>query len=117
MINLMEVGALQRNEPLVDRYRCQLMDAPLPPETRANYLYYSGFGYAAFGKAAAAEAALAQASELAEQHGINQLAFQIEGLLRSVRQGIAAEQRASRDVVGIRDIVEAVAEMRQHANV
>ena len=58
-----------------------------------------------------------QASEIAEQHGINQLAFQIEELLRSVRQGIAAELRANRDVASIRDIVEAVAEMREHANV
>jgi tetratricopeptide (TPR) repeat protein len=117
MINLMEVGALQLNEPLVERYRCQLLDAALPASLRAHYWYYSAFGYAAFGKFDAAESALPQAAALAEQHGINQLAFQIEELRASVRQGIAAERRATRDVPGIRDIVDAVAEMREHASV
>jgi tetratricopeptide (TPR) repeat protein len=117
MINLMEVGALQMNEPLVDRYRRELLDEVLPPYLRAQYHYHSAVGYGAFGKLTAAESALAQANDLAERHSLNQLLFQIDELRRAVAQGIAADRRAGRDLPTIRDIVDAVAEMRELAAV
>jgi len=112
MINLMEVGAMQTNEPLFERYRRELIDEALPPSLRAQYHYYSAVGNRAFGKLAAAESCLTQANELAEQHGLNQLLFEIDALRSKVRQGVAAERRAARDMPALRDITEAVSQMR-----
>jgi DNA mismatch repair ATPase MutS len=69
--------------------------------------------YCAFGKFAEAQSALTRAIELAEQHALNQLLFQTEDLRATVAQRLAAQRRAPRDVSAIRDIVDAVAAMRQ----
>jgi tetratricopeptide (TPR) repeat protein len=112
MVNLMEIGAMQTNEPLFERNRRELMDEALPPYLRAQYHYYSAVGHRAFGKLAAAESCLTQANELAEQHGLNQLVFEIEELRSKVRHGVAAERRTARDLPALRDITDAVSEMR-----
>jgi tetratricopeptide (TPR) repeat protein len=112
MINLMEVGAMQTNQPLFERYRRELTDEALPPYLRAQYHYYSAVGNRAFGKLAAAESCLTQANELAEQQGLNQLLFEIEELRSKVRQGIAAERCTARDLPALRDITDAVSQMR-----
>ena len=118
-VNLMEVGALQMNEPLVERYRRELANETLPPYLHSGYYFYSAVGYHAFGKFREAEQALARAGQLAEQHGLNQLLFQVEELRTKVRQGLAAERRAAarEEVYAVRDIAAAVAEMRQLAGV
>ncbi len=113
MINLMEVGALQMNEPLVDRYRFELLDEALPPYLRAQYHYHSAVAHCAFGKYADAESALTRAVEVAERHALNQLLFQTEDLKQTVAQRLAAQRRTPRDVPAIRDIVDAVAAMRE----
>jgi tetratricopeptide (TPR) repeat protein len=113
MINLMEVGALQMNEPLADRYRCELLDEKLPPYLRAEYHYYSAVAYCAFGKFAEAQSALTRAIELAERHALNQLLFQTEDLRATVVQRLATHRCAPRNVSAIRDIVDAVAAMRE----
>jgi len=113
MINLLEVAALQTNEPLFDRFRRELSDEALPAYLRAQYHYHSAMGHRAFGKLVAAESCLVQASELAEQNSFNQLLFEIEELRTKVRQGVAAQRRAAREVPALADITEAVAEMRE----
>jgi len=112
MVNLMEVGALQTNEPLFERYRRELAGESLPDSLRAQYYYYAAFGYHAFGKATAAEGSLADARAIAEHHAYNQLSFEIETLAGNVRHGIAAERRVSGNVERVRDIAAAVSEMR-----
>jgi tetratricopeptide (TPR) repeat protein len=118
MVNLIEIAALQPNQPLFDRYRRALSDEPLPPSLRVHYHLYSAMGHQVFGQLPAAEKNLSQARALAEEHGYNQLAFQIDSLATKVRQGIATERRAPRETeTTVRDIAIAVTEMRELAGV
>lgn len=117
-INLMQVGAQQMNEALVERYRREMLDEPLPPALRGQYHYSSALGYGAFGRLEPAERALAQAERVAEEHQLNQLLFQVETMRKSIQQGIRAQRRAeSRATPAIQDIADAVAEMREMAGV
>jgi len=112
MINLMEVGALQMNEPLFDRYRRELASETLPPYLRAQFYYHSALGHWTFGKLAPGAMCLAEAEALAQSQGFNQLLFEVEALRAKVRQGAAAERRLARQAAAMEDIAVAVAEMR-----
>jgi tetratricopeptide (TPR) repeat protein len=119
MVDLMEVAAMQMNEPLVERYRRELLNESLPPYLQTAFYYYSGLAYHAFGKFRLAETALDHAGELAQKHGHNQLRFQVDELRDKVRRGVAAERRRATDLdlAGVQDITAAVAEMRALAGV
>lgn len=118
-VDLIEVGAMQMNEPLVERYRRELLDEPLTPYLQTVYHYHSALAHHAFGKFPLAETALDRAGELAQKHGHNQLLFKIDELRDTVRKGVAAERRAAaaRNVADVQDIAAAVAEMRALAGV
>ncbi len=118
MINLLEVGSLQSNEALFERYRRELVTETLPPYLRAQFHYYSAVGHRAFGRLAAAQRELDAAGALAEQHAYNQLQFEVEALATHVRQGLAVERRAARELpASLQGVAEAVSEMRALAGV
>jgi hypothetical protein len=118
MINLLEISALQTNEAVFESYRADLIGERLPPFLLAQYHYYTAFGYHAFGKNGVALRSLERAGELAETHRYNQLVFQAEELAAAIKRGAAAEQRAARPAPAeLRDVTDAVSEMRQLAGV
>lgn len=114
MINLLEVAALQTNEPLFEHYRRDLLGESLPPAVEAQYHYYVAFGYRALGKAALAERSLERATALAETHRYNHLMFQIDELRAAVASGAAAGRAAAREMPAeLQDVAAAVSEMRE----
>ena len=84
-INLMEIAAYDGSMTLFERYRRNLVLAPLPPALRAQFFLHAGEGYAKLGQFIPAETALACASQLADEYGFNQLSFTVEEARRRVR--------------------------------
>lgn len=118
MINLLEVAALQTNEPLFEHYRRDLLGESLPPAVEAQYHYYVAFGYRALGKAALALRSLERATMLAETHRYNHLMFQIDELRAAVARGEASSRTAAREMPAeLQDVADAVSEMRELAGV
>lgn len=118
MINLLEISALQTNEPVFEDCRVDLRGERLPPFLLAQYHYYTAFGYHAFGKDADALRCLTQAGDLAESHRYNQLLFQIEELTTAVKRGAGAARRAARSApADLQDVSDAVSELRELAGV
>jgi len=117
-INLIEVAALDRCEPVFEQYRRELLGAPLPPTLEVWYLVSVGEGYRAFGRLDAARTALARAVDLAAQHRLNQELFRAEKGLREIEAGLAvAAAIAAEPPAAVQDVVDAIAEMRAMAGV
>lgn len=113
-VNLLEIGTLLPNEPLFEQYRRELAAETLPPFLRAQYHYHCAQGYRAFGNVEAAEHNCETAHELAERYGYNQLLFQVEMLADQLRRGVRSECPTPCDAPEtLRDVAEAVSEMRQ----
>ena len=81
-INLLEIAALDRFEPVFEQYRRELAEADLPPFLAAMYHLYVGEGLRLFGRMEAARVALERALALATQNRFNQLLFRAEEALR-----------------------------------
>ncbi len=77
-LNLMELAAVDENEPLFERYRRGLVDAPLPPMYRAYFQLYVGDGHARFGRPEAARESWDAAARTAEEHSANQVRLMAE---------------------------------------
>jgi len=119
-INLIEVAALDRCEPVFEQYRRELVDAPLPPSLEVWYLVYVGEGYRAFGRLDAARTMLARALDVATQHQLNQVLFRTEQALRDIDAGLAsaaASAAVADPPAAIQDVVDAISEMRVMAGV
>ncbi|HUO51850.1 MAG TPA: hypothetical protein VMT93_04985 [Gemmatimonadaceae bacterium] len=86
-INLMEIAASDRYEPVFEQYRRELAPAALPPTLSAWYYLYMGQGYRVFDRTEQAKAALERALALAEEHRINQVVFLAENALSDLRDG------------------------------
>ncbi len=114
-INLLEIGTLLPNSPLFEQYRRELAAETLPPFLRAQYYYHCGQGYWTLGNLEAAEHHVQLAHELAERYGYNQLLFQVETLADQLTRGVVLSVRPSPCDApeGLRDVAEAVSEMRQ----
>lgn len=95
LVNLMELAAIDRMEPLFEQYRRQLAAEALPPRLGGYYHYFAGRGAWQFGRVALARTEYARAAELSAVHGLAQLGFEVEEAVRSL--GAAPETpRAAR---------------------
>lgn len=94
-INLLEIAAMDRCEPVFEQYRRDLADAPLPPALRVSYLLYVGRGCIDFDRADAARPVLAEALELASRFRLNQLAFETEEAIRALAAGTRVKGKSS----------------------
>jgi tetratricopeptide (TPR) repeat protein len=118
MVNLLEVAAQQTNEPLFEQCRRDLAGEALPPALEAQYHYHVALGYHALGNSTMATRSIARANTLAETHRCNHLLFQIEELRAAIARGAVAAQRTAHETpTDLRDVAEAVSEMRQLAGV
>ncbi len=80
-LNLMELAAGDRDEPLFERFARELAASrSQPPFATARYYLKLGDGYRQFGRSAPARNALARAIHIAEQHRFNQILIMAEQL-------------------------------------
>lgn len=117
-INLMELAAADRYEPVFEQYRRELSAAALPPVLAAWYFFYMGQGYRMFDHLEQARASLEHAIEIAERHELNQIAFHAEQALGDLKDGVpptvVAPPKASPIVA---DAAEGVRRLREQAGI
>ena len=113
-INLLEIAALDRQEPVFEQYRREMADRSLPPFLEAAYHYYVGEGLRSFGRIDAARESLTRAVEVASRHRLNQLLFKAEESLRELQRHRGAPQASTAIPVppAVEDVAEAIGRMR-----
>ncbi len=87
-INLMELAAADRFEPVFEQYRRELSTAPMPPVLSAWYFFYAGQGCRMFDRPEQARVAFERALEIAQQHHLNQIVFHAEQALGDLKDGV-----------------------------
>ena len=85
LINLMDMAAKDRTEPLFEQYRRQLATEQLPPRLAGYYHYYAGLGAWQFGRIETARMEYGRAVEISSRHGLAQLGFEIEDAIAKLR--------------------------------
>lgn len=85
LINLMDMAAKDRTEPLFEQYRRQLATEQLPPRLAGYYHYYAGWGAWQFGRIETARMEYGRAVEISTRHGLAQLGFEIEDAIAKLR--------------------------------
>jgi tetratricopeptide (TPR) repeat protein len=88
-INLLEIAAMDRMEPIFEQYRRELATSDLPARLAAYYYYYVGQGYRMFERPVQARAALERAMDIAAQHQVNEILFKAEQSLEELEHGSA----------------------------
>ena len=69
MINLLDLAADERREPVFEQYRRELEDVSLPPTLATYYYYFVANGHRVFDRPLLAKAAIERAIELATEIG------------------------------------------------
>jgi tetratricopeptide (TPR) repeat protein len=122
-INLMELAAQDRIEPVFEQYRREVGGAAgaLPPAMAAYYFYAVGQGYRMFNRPELARPSLERAIEIAAAHQINQLLFEAESCLSGLRAGSRVSappaREASEASEETREVAGALHRMRRMAGV
>ena len=112
-INLMEVAAIDMNEPSFEQYRRELCRVVLPVQLAAFYWLYVGRAYRLFGKPELACTALRRAVQLGEKHELFEVLFKAEESLAEIEDGgviiIAAPAELAN---GLSEVASALRHMR-----
>lgn len=118
-INLMELAAQQHVELQFDRYRRDLEPADLTPFLRVTYLIHVGRGYHLLGRAEEGIPFLEHAVEAASAYKLNQLLFEAESALVEARRRQLKQQTPpdSSIEVGVKDVIDAVQQMKVMAGI
>ena len=117
-LNLLELAALDRREPVFEQYRRELIDTALPPVLEVDYHLYVGEGYRIFGNLDAARVALTLALHLATAHKLNQRAFHAEESLRSLDEPVHASVRPAEQIPeSVQHVADAIGHMRDAAGI
>lgn len=85
LINLMDMAAKDRTEPLFEQYRRQLGSEQLPPRLAGYYHYYAGWGAWHFGRIETARMEYGRAAEVSSRYGLAQLGFEIDEAIAKLR--------------------------------
>ena len=119
LINLLEIAALDRREPIFEQYRRELQAANLPAALEAHYFCYLGNGYRIFGRNEQAKQSFERAMEAAAEHQINEVIIKAEQSLSELAAGTArTEQKTdSEPSESVVQIADAIHEMRTLAGV
>jgi hypothetical protein len=89
-VNLMELAAIDGQEPVFDNYARELGNATLDPRLRSYYLLFLGVGQQRFGRHSAAEASLASAREFATKNQLHQIAHEASMAITALESGKSA---------------------------
>lgn len=87
-INLLEIAARDRRQPVFEQYRRELADAALPATLAAYFEFYTGQGYRIFDRAEQAETWLQRAVDTASRHQISEVVIKAEQSLSELHKGI-----------------------------
>lgn len=118
-INLLEIAALDRREPVFEQYRRELASAELPVTLSAYYFYYVGQGYRMFHKLEQAKRALGRALDVAAAHNLNEVVIKAEQSLREIEEGgvIITAAATAEPSDSVSEVATAIREMRTLAGV
>lgn len=92
-INLLDVAAHERRQPLFEQYRRDLEDASLPPALATYYYIYVAQGYRAFDQHSLATAAISRAIELATLNQLGQARFEAEEIFEELQRDKSRVER------------------------
>lgn len=117
-VNLLEIAARDRREPVFEQYRRELAQVTLPVTLQAYYYYYVGQGYRMFDKPEQAKAALQRALDFATHHHVNEVIIKAEQSLNEIRDGeVIRVAKAPEPSPTVSKVASAIREMRTHAGV
>ena len=112
-INLLEIAAVDRCEPVFEQYRRELAGASLPPMLAAYYELYLGQGYRMFERFEPARAALERAVVIASRHHLNEVLIKAEASLGQLRAGgLVVPRAAVKPSPAVARVASAIREMR-----
>jgi tetratricopeptide (TPR) repeat protein len=112
-INLLEMAAVDRIEPVFEQYRRELDVADLPATLSAQYHYHLALGYQMFNRPDNARAEFERAIAIASANHFNQMVINAEQGLRSLRDGITPQVKSGIEPsVAVANVANAIHEMR-----
>jgi len=123
-INLLDVAAHERRQPLFEQYRRDLEDAALPPALATYYYIYVAQGYRTFDQLAQATVAISRAIELATANQLGQARFEAEEIFDGIQRDQSKSEREARTMEAattwspeVQGIANALHELRTMAGV
>ena len=116
-VNLLEVAARERCEPVFEQYRRELTDVALPVSLEASYYLTVGKGYAGFGRIESARAALSKAIDLSVKHKFHQITHEAEAELQQLERSVRTTRKQTeyQPTARVEEIVAAMHDMREVA--
>jgi tetratricopeptide (TPR) repeat protein len=116
-VNLLEVAARDRCEPVFEQYRRDLADVSLPVSLEASYYLTIGKGYAGFGRIEAARSALSKAIDISIKHKFHQINHEAEAELQQLERSVRTTRKPSeyQPSARVEEIVAAIHDMREVA--
>ena len=123
MINLLDLAADERREPVFEQYRRELEDVSLPPTLATYYYYFVANGHRVFDRPLLAKAAVERAIELATENKLGQWLLKSERLLEELQQaevvqrGVEARERAASWSPEVLGVATRLSELRTMAGV
>ena len=123
MINLLDLAADERREPVFEQYRRELEDVSLPPTLATYYYYFVANGHRVFDRPLLAKAAVERAIELATENKLGQWLLKSERLLEELQKaevaerGVAARERAANWSPEVLGVASRMSELRTMAGV
>lgn len=123
MINLLDLAADERREPVFEQYRRDLEDVALPPTLATYYYYFVANGHRVFDRPLLAKAAIERAIELATENKLGQWLLKSERLLEElqkaevVQRGVTARQVATSWSPEVLSVAQRLSELRTMAGV
>jgi tetratricopeptide (TPR) repeat protein len=123
MINLLDLAADERREPVFEQYRRELEDVALPPALATYYFYFVANGHRVFERPLLAKAAIERAIEIATENKLGQWVLKSEQLLEElqkaevVQRGVAARETAANWSPEVLGVASRLSELRTMAGV
>jgi tetratricopeptide (TPR) repeat protein len=123
MINLLDLAADERREPVFEQYRRELEDVLLPPTLATYYYYFVANGHRVFDRPLLAKAAIERAIELATENKLGQWLLKSEQLLEELQTTEVVQRRnVAREIAAswspeVLDVANRLSELRTMAGV
>ena len=116
-VNLLDIAARERCEPIFEQYRRELADVSLPVSLEASYYLTVGKGFAGFGRIESARSALTKAIDISIKHKLHQINHEAEAELQQLERSVRTTRKPSEYQPSgrVEEIVTAIHDMRQTA--
>lgn len=118
MLNLMELAAESGDEMMFEAYRRAISPDRMPPQLQTSYWISLGVGAGRFNRIEDARTYLARALAIAEEHELNQMAFEVEAELKALgTKERTAQKRTELPHETVQHIADVLRERRQGVGV